>query len=387
MRFARVTAAAIVLILVLPLLNRLPREAYVLFAPGPAALARWGDGALYTVAWLAFYVLLLCAFWGGRKALVAMDLWQTSGLTSLDLGIHSSWPPRLGFILGTAVIASVAIAGGADRVPAVAEAVVAAVAVFVAVTGKPAEPNRIDPYDPLPAGPSPSPVPTPEPPAPSSDTGETIPLKLTWYFHRDPGNMAATQAAFEVQIAASKACYEELRQRDHTVKVVQDFTRFVRDGMTPEVDAVSHQIRQQSQTAALGAIGEINNVLAFAQRFAYIHDDVDKGVGEYPKFPIETLVEDRGDCEDHAILAAACLARLGYDVRLVALPQHVALAVAGPDDLPGAFFIKDPSSGRKFYYCEVSANAASRDPKAVTFRMGELPDDTRRGGMQLLAIA
>jgi len=55
---------------------------------------------------------------------------------------------------------------------------------------------------------------------------------------------------------------------------------------------------------------------------------------EDPKFPIETLWEGGGDCEDKAILAAALLKALGYDVVFVTYPYyftgHAMLGVAVP---------------------------------------------------------
>ena len=150
-------------------------------------------------------------------------------------------------------------------------------------------------------------------------------------------------------------------------------------------------MRRISKQDRLGAIPEINNVLAFAQRFRYVFDHEDKGVREYPKFPLETMIEDRGDCEDHAILAAACLVRLGYDARLVSLaydagPGHMALAVAGAEEMPDGFALSDPASGRKFYYCEVTSDGATRSPDAISFRIGELPEAARRAKMELVPV-
>jgi hypothetical protein len=117
----------------------------------------------------------------------------------------------------------------------------------------------------------------------------------------------------------------------------------------------------------------------------------DKGIVEYPKFPIETMVEDRGDCEDHAIIAAACLKKLGYDVRLVFLDYgtntgHMALAVEGAADIPDAFVLRDPKTGRKFYYCEVTTDGNTRSPTKPVFRIGEIPERDRQAAMELIDI-
>jgi predicted transglutaminase-like cysteine proteinase len=214
---------------------------------------------------------------------------------------------------------------------------------------------------------------------------------MWWHFRRDAGNLRAPVVRYEIHVNASKARYQQLQAENHEVVQVHDYARFVRDGLTPEVIETSRQLRRISETDRLTTVAEINNVLAFAQRFEYAFDREDKGVPEYPKFPLETMVEDRGDCEDHAILAAACLVQLGYDVRLVSLeyaagPGHMALAVAGAEELPDAFALRDPASGRKFYYCEATADAASRDPNAIVFRMGEIPPQDRQARMELIPV-
>ena len=50
-----------------------------------------------------------------------------------------------------------------------------------------------------------------------------------------------------------------------------------------------------------------------------------------PKFPIETYVDGRGDCDDKSLLLAALLAREGYSVALFYFkPEaHMALGVKG----------------------------------------------------------
>jgi len=48
----------------------------------------------------------------------------------------------------------------------------------------------------------------------------------------------------------------------------------------------------------------INHMMSFVQNLEYTTDKVGTGYNEYPKFPIETLVDKDGDCEDTCILLA-----------------------------------------------------------------------------------
>lgn len=48
---------------------------------------------------------------------------------------------------------------------------------------------------------------------------------------------------------------------------------------------------------------------------------------EYPKYPAETLIDGKGDCEDSAILMAGLLDALGYDTVLLEYRDHMALGI------------------------------------------------------------
>jgi predicted transglutaminase-like cysteine proteinase len=72
---------------------------------------------------------------------------------------------------------------------------------------------------------------------------------------------------------------------------------------------------------------KINFIASFVQSIDYKKDDLENETYEYPRYPIETLKEKRGDCEDKAILTAALLESLGYNVSLIRLPQHMAVGV------------------------------------------------------------
>jgi hypothetical protein len=74
-------------------------------------------------------------------------------------------------------------------------------------------------------------------------------------------------------------------------------------------------------------VEKINFIASFVQGIEYKKDDPENETYEYPRYPLETLKEKRGDCEDKAILTAALLESLGYNVSLIRLPQHMAVGV------------------------------------------------------------
>lgn len=98
-------------------------------------------------------------------------------------------------------------------------------------------------------------------------------------------------------------------------------------------------------------------VIAFVQQLEYRND-----WGDYPKFPVETLAEFGGDCEDTSILLAAMLKALGYPTVLINPPGHMAMAVACDDCEGVAYRYK----GRRYYYVETTAR---------NFGVGQIPED------------
>jgi hypothetical protein len=94
----------------------------------------------------------------------------------------------------------------------------------------------------------------------------------------------------------------------------------------------------------------INFVVTFVQHLPYTSDNVTTPYDEYPRFPLETLIEKGGDCEDTAILAATLLKEMGFDSLLVLLPRHMALAVAC-EDCSGTHY---EVNNRRYYYVETT---------------------------------
>ena len=74
-------------------------------------------------------------------------------------------------------------------------------------------------------------------------------------------------------------------------------------------------------------IDKINYVASFIQNLNYKSDSKTNKSLEYPRYPIETLENDGGDCEDLAILTASLLNRMNYDVALFRLTNHMAIGV------------------------------------------------------------
>jgi hypothetical protein len=130
--------------------------------------------------------------------------------------------------------------------------------------------------------------------------------------------------------------------------------------LDPTLIALAEYLRTESEAAGLEDVDVLSNVLAFTQSLPYTPDTVTTGFDEYPRFPIETLAEYGGDCEDTSILYATLVSLLEYGVVLLSPPGHMAVGVLG-EDLEGTYFAFD---GGRYYFAETTGEG---------FGIGELP--------------
>jgi len=97
-------------------------------------------------------------------------------------------------------------------------------------------------------------------------------------------------------------------------------------------------------------VQNINYIASFVQTIDYESDSEENNSYEYPRYPIETLVDSKGDCEDKAILTASMLYSLDYEVALLRLPNHMAVGVKlGEEEIPNYdYYIED------YYFLETT---------------------------------
>jgi len=104
-----------------------------------------------------------------------------------------------------------------------------------------------------------------------------------------------------------------------------------------------------SEAAAKEGYSKSQFAAAFIQSLGYVGDQV-IGYDDYPKYPLETLAEQNGDCEDVSYLASSIINAMGIDSALVELPGHMAIAVAFSGN-PEGYYYKS-KNGRNYYYIE-----------------------------------
>lgn len=139
------------------------------------------------------------------------------------------------------------------------------------------------------------------------------------------------------------------RPRPRSVASYVDMTK---DPGDDYIDALVEHLIELAAQKNYHDTQTLNFVVSFVQSLPYTVDSVTTLADEYPRYPIETLFDRGGDCEDTSILVAALLDRMGYDVALLHLKdaQHMAVGVAVPR-VSGSYY---EHAGKKYYYLETT---------------------------------
>jgi hypothetical protein len=143
------------------------------------------------------------------------------------------------------------------------------------------------------------------------------------------------------------------------------------------MQSLADELTKVSDENNFDSYEQVSFALAFVQSLPYTSDAVTSGYDEYPRFPIETLVDDGGDCEDTSILFATLTLQMGYGVVYINPPSHCAVGVKG-DDIPGGYYWNYPvASSTRYYYCETTGDG---------WEIGELPDEYIGGTAPLFTL-
>ena len=98
----------------------------------------------------------------------------------------------------------------------------------------------------------------------------------------------------------------------------------------------------------------IDIVLTMTQNIQYMYDSDTKGQEEYWKYPLETLFEQNGDCEDTSFLFCAIVKAMGHDTAIFIFDGHMAAGVSY-DRLVEVGDWYDIRGGKNYFYCETTA--------------------------------
>lgn len=143
--------------------------------------------------------------------------------------------------------------------------------------------------------------------------------------------------------------YKELERDPYSI--LSGYTSYVSD---PLDDAYLEALAQVFvNTAKKNDYGEdtaVDLAISFVQSLDYLPDDSSLAY-DYPKYPLETLYDRGGDCEDTSILLVSLIREMGYGCCLVEFNDHMGVGVLGSDNISGRYFEKN---GKKYFYVETT---------------------------------
>ena len=157
-----------------------------------------------------------------------------------------------------------------------------------------------------------------------------------------------------VACSIPKECYDYYRNESHEGRQFDQYALSEYDRQI--LSQIIEEFKKQGQEHNFTSDQIVFNIISFIQALPYTSDSVTTGYDEYPRYPIETLVDGGGDCEDSSILAAALISEMGYGVILLEFPDHVAIGVKGEENIGDVYY---EYNGSKYYYVETTSSGYS----------------------------
>ena len=115
------------------------------------------------------------------------------------------------------------------------------------------------------------------------------------------------------------------------------------------------QIAEELETFSQGhsSLWKAGLALAFVQQcIEYDQTEVDDDV-EYWRYPLETLFESKGDCEDTSFLFATIAMKMGYDCCTIIFNDHMTAGVV-VEGCDGYYY---ETKNKHYYYCETTSDS------------------------------
>ncbi|MDV0440940.1 transglutaminase-like domain-containing protein [Methanorbis furvi] len=173
-------------------------------------------------------------------------------------------------------------------------------------------------------------------------------------------------------ISIPKSTYNYYRNLDHTSR---DYSKYGSDEYTKKyLGNLAKMFKDKGREYGYSDSENVMNAVAFVQSLPYTSDKVTTGYDEYPRYPIETLVDNGGDCEDTAIFTAALLRQMGYGVVLINPPGHMAVGVKGGENVHGTYY---NYNGVKYFYLETTSSG---------WDIGQMPSEYKNTKVKIIPI-
>ena len=153
--------------------------------------------------------------------------------------------------------------------------------------------------------------------SPLTESGDSYDIQYSWDYNG---------IAYEYKGEIPKVTYEYFSDLTRAVS----YQQYVLNTYDDEwMENLTDHFEGQGEAEGWTEYQTICFVLSFVQNLPYTSDLVTTGYDNYPRYPVETVVDKGGDCEDSSILFASIVRELGYSVALILLSEgeHMAAGV------------------------------------------------------------
>ncbi|QOX63063.1 transglutaminase domain-containing protein [Anoxybacterium hadale] len=198
----------------------------------------------------------------------------------------------------------------------------------------------------------------------SSSSADFIEREYSWLYGKN---------VWSYEMKIPRASYEYYKTVDR--QKITSYSYYVTDNSDDEyLAALGQKFKEAAEQEHHSDFDMVKNIVLFVQNLNYVDDKVGTGYDEYPKFPLETLADEGGDCEDSAILLASLLRELGFGTVLIQFPDHMGVGVRGEESIQGNYFETD---GIRYYYIETTSPG---------WEIGEIPEELKTKPARILSL-
>ena len=162
--------------------------------------------------------------------------------------------------------------------------------------------------------------------------------------------------------------YTAFRDLDHSTRgidYIEDYARFSTPGEQYVIDIANDLENMAIQNGYTSELEIAEFIFAFVGAIEYQYDSEGMGQNDYPKYPIEMLWHQAGDCEDSAALYISLVESIGFDAMLmVGLVKpnseedwggHAWAVIYIPDHSGDGWYGTGSKSDIPFYFVETTA--------------------------------
>jgi len=160
----------------------------------------------------------------------------------------------------------------------------------------------------------------------------------------------------ELNVAITLSSYVNYSEKPRPIDIAGFVDMATESESDPCIEFLVNEFREIADTKRYTDRQLANFVASFVQSLPYTVDYDTKSRDEYPRYPVETLFDRGGDCEDTSILVATLLDSLGINVILLHLEgeQHIAVGV----DVPNTYGTYYEYLGTKYWFLETTAEGS-----------------------------